>query len=1155
MELSGCIKEGEYRVKRAKRMQLIFSSMLLVSNVFPAVVHAVETETNLFDQATQGITDSTKSIPVVESPSFEDVIEGPNESNSIADEIEIIEIEDQFSESSNSEENVSDQDNNAQEEKDESALSTETSELTESSSLPEESVGTRNLIEVELATGTWGEVSWSYREVMTTAGVVVEGRVILLTSVGAVLGTRGEAPWNNGTLNRSRITYIGALGTFAIFPRSSVALFSELPNLISVSGIRVNQRTDLTGLFENCPNLQSVLIVGSSDFVIQTADMFKGCTRLSQVDLIGFPMPGLRMFEGTSINRLELAANNRLSSAMSLPEGIWSGPIEGLYLSTEEFVNSYDGSNPGIYVRNQVKYWGTSPYFFNRETGKLIVYPGTLAGGAAGTPWQLGDMLQSDVTEIEFIGEVILSSESTALLSGLSQLKNIVGEVNVSRVENYSLLFSGNSELIELDLSNWNIGAGVLFQQMFGSVNMNSLNLSSWDFNTSNNANVESMFMNSYIKELDISGWDSANIYNMEKMFSNSTIDSIVLGEKSILTMDSDLTEGNWTGKNTGVFYPTTEEFLTYYDGSQPDIFIRNQAKYWGTSRYLFDGTTGTLTVYEGTIDTQSPWILGDLTYEEIKKIYFDGPIVVEDGKSLFEGLTNVVEIRLNEATFIESSLANMFKDAKSLQSIDVSGWDVSNIKMMNGMFLNCESLISIDLSDWQWSQVTNMDTMFYGCKNLKNIDVSSLTRAPVSSNSMFEGCTSLESIDFSNVNSDNFMRYSDRIFKDCVMLKTVKLGSFLAREHNSGVFYFENAKNIEYIEINQYELFDLPESDFGWFEINSGKQASGTVSSGGFPQPAIFVWDRINSLNIESKENNNVSVGEKFDIQWALNIEDAFDIRESIENLTLQVTTKEDIEFSEMVEIVKINDVGEAVSTEEIELIEESSDTFRIEIPKLEYAYNYLITLSGEAWNNSLSDVENNFKINADYDAHILIDSDTKATALIDGQSNSYGTLIIGNGNLFFGGAIEPLHFNTTKLSTDLNGKLVTKVDNDWEISINDYRGTNQVSSVDSSVSRKMWELVATADDFKDSNNNELPENTLGIVYVDENNNQYDLGSAETILVRNDTAGETPKENHTHQLSWDKEHGLHVIVRNRNNLKTEEPYSANVTFDLRSAP
>ena len=48
------------------------------------------------------------------------------------------------------------------------------------------------------------------------------------------------------------------------------------------------------------------------------------------------------------------------------------------------------------------------------------------------------------------------------------------------------------------------------------------------------------------------------------------------------------------------------------------------------------------------------------------------------------------------------------------MKSLDLSGWDTSNVEGMNQMFTNCKSLESVDLSGWDTSNVKDMRSMFY---------------------------------------------------------------------------------------------------------------------------------------------------------------------------------------------------------------------------------------------------------------------------------------------------------------------------------------------------------------------------------------------------------------------------------------------------------
>ena len=101
---------------------------------------------------------------------------------------------------------------------------------------------------------------------------------------------------------------------------------------------------------------------------------------------------------------------------------------------------------------------------------------------------------------------------------------------------------------------------------------------------------------------------------------------------------------------------------------------------------------------------------------------------------------------------------------------IDISEWDVSNVKSMRCMFSDCEELESIgDISSWDVSKVTNMSSMFYRCKKF-NQDISSWDVSKVTSMSnMFCGCNSfnqdISDWDVSNVTNMEYIFYNCKSF------------------------------------------------------------------------------------------------------------------------------------------------------------------------------------------------------------------------------------------------------------------------------------------------------------------------------------------------------------------------------------------------------
>lgn len=66
--------------------------------------------------------------------------------------------------------------------------------------------------------------------------------------------------------------------------------------------------------------------------------------------------------------------------------------------------------------------------------------------------------------------------------------------------------------------------------------------------------------------------------------------------------------------------------------------------------------------------------------------------------------------------------MEGVFAYQSKLTNIDISNWNVSDVKSMLEMFAGCKSLESIgDISDWKIDSLTDITGMFYGCDKLTN--------------------------------------------------------------------------------------------------------------------------------------------------------------------------------------------------------------------------------------------------------------------------------------------------------------------------------------------------------------------------------------------------------------------------------------------------
>ncbi len=125
----------------------------------------------------------------------------------------------------------------------------------------------------------------------------------------------------------------------------------------------------------------------------------------------------------------------------------------------------------------------------------------------------------------------------------------------------------------------------------------------------------------------------------------------------------------------------------------------------------------------------------------------------------------------------LNANSSSMFENCEKLSSIDVSGFDTSNVTRMDYMFsiYNSNPLTSITgLNGFDTSKVTNMCGMFWGLRNLTGLDLSSFDTSNVTSmECMFYECNGLTSLDLSSFNTGKVetMRY---MFYGCNSLVTI---------------------------------------------------------------------------------------------------------------------------------------------------------------------------------------------------------------------------------------------------------------------------------------------------------------------------------------------------------------------------------------------
>ena len=246
--------------------------------------------------------------------------------------------------------------------------------------------------------------------------------------------------------------------------------------------------------------------------------------------------------------------------------------------------------------------------------------------------------------------------------------------INDKPVTSMSYMF-WDSQALRIDLSNFNTSNVYNMGGMFSSSQATTLDLSHFD--TSNVTNMGGMFQHSQATTLDLSNFDTSNVTNMNSMFWNSK--AITIG-------------------------------VSHFDTSK----VTNMNVMFGNSQAT-------------TIDVS----------------HFDTSNVTNMQGMFQHSQATIIDV----SNFDTSNVTNMqcmFCDSKAA-TLDVSNFDTSNVTNMQGMFWKSQAT-TLDVSHFDTSNVTNMEVMFAYMTNLKTIYASSkfVTTSVTSSTSMFEKSTNL---------------------------------------------------------------------------------------------------------------------------------------------------------------------------------------------------------------------------------------------------------------------------------------------------------------------------------------------------------------------------------------------------------------------------
>lgn len=97
----------------------------------------------------------------------------------------------------------------------------------------------------------------------------------------------------------------------------------------------------------------------------------------------------------------------------------------------------------------------------------------------------------------------------------------------------------------------------------------------------------------------------------------------------------------------------------------------------------------------------------------------------VDGLKGLFANQENLKTASVDWKLPDNAVLNEIFQKCTKLEKVKLAKWDVSKAKSMKGMFYQCKSLYSLDIGNWDVSNVESFNYMFFECFSMTNFNLN----------------------------------------------------------------------------------------------------------------------------------------------------------------------------------------------------------------------------------------------------------------------------------------------------------------------------------------------------------------------------------------------------------------------------------------------
>ena len=208
-------------------------------------------------------------------------------------------------------------------------------------------------------------------------------------------------------------------------------------------------------------------------------------------------------------------------------------------------------------------------------------------------------------------------------------------------------------------------------------------------------------------------------------------------------------------------------------------------------------------------------------------------------------------------------SMNNLFGYCSGLTFLDLSGFDTSRVERMSYMFANCTQLEAVDITGLDARNVIEMQYMFQGCKNLVFLDLSTCnTGRAEHMNNMFAGCTNLTQLDLSGFDTSR-VKYMQNMFQGCSSLKSLDVTGFNTGKVTDMRYMFAECTRLGSLNVSNFDTSCVTTMQSMFYDCD----AMTSIDVSGFETPALinmsFMFsscDSLVSVNFGTMDTSHVT-------------------------------------------------------------------------------------------------------------------------------------------------------------------------------------------------------------------------------------------------------------------------------------------------------